>query len=1209
MRIHRLDLIRIGPFTGRSLSFTEGDFGFHVIYGPNEGGKSSSLRAMKQWLFGIKGEKSCRDHFVHTHNELRVGGVIEGDDGKRLACIRRKGGQKSLRGEDDKSIVSLDDFNDCLHRLSEEQFETQFGIDLEQLVAGGREIVANGGDVGGSLFAAGSGTARVGAVGKWLDSECDRLFKLTGSRPAINAAIAQYSAACKVVSEKSVPSKQWQSQKDALEQSLSKRRDLDKQILDLETSLQGLDRIRQALPTISSLKDERASLAEVADAPRLRSDFSEIRAAAVFALSAATTSLKSTETDLASITARIDALDVPQSVLDHASAIKNLYKNLERYLDWVRNCPELKSKRKTLETRAERTLLELGKDPSADHAEQVRIGTTNRLRINELAEQRSALMQSAEAAAAELADKQRVLKDAETAMSALPKPVDTSSLRTAIDNARKLGDCEQQLAAQEAKLAESRSRGQREIAKLPLWTGTIEELESLPIPSSESIARYETELAAADQNVRSLQAEIADLEDKIADADTRLSALQLTQDVPTEDDLDGVRLRRDELWNPIAATFSDRSSVQSPPSSESIDEYEALVRQADEMSDRLRREAERVAEKTRWIADRNGWGTSLENRRTRLEAAKSDRANTHADWRELWLLANIDPLAPVEMKVWMENHRKISELASLIREQDQACESNRSNIDSHRQSLLARLGEVDTETDFEPTASLASLIDIADQRSKSFETIENNRLQLQTQLTQYREECGNAKTKLTDANEKKERWQTEWMDAVKVLDGNANLSASGAMAMLQTIDQLVHDIDEAEKLARDWNDHHTQIEAYDDSVLKLTETIGLDVGEASVSQTVADLQDQLGRATEQKATRDSLIAERDRIEKKMTTAKQSIINETARLDELRREAGCETTDDLPNVERQSVQRISIEQEIDTQEKLLRQWTQGAELDTFIAAASAEDPDRLGPQIDQLAEQIEQAKKLREELSESIGAQQKDLDRIDGSSDAAKANEDAEVALSQVREHAETYSRMKLASVVLKRAVHRYREQNQGPVLQRASVLFAELTLGAFEGLRSDFGDDGEPILVGVRASSSQSESLVTVDGMSEGTCDQLFLALRIASLELHFQSNPPVPFVIDDILVKFDDKRSAAAMRILAELSKQTQVIMFTHHDHLIEVARAAVPAEMLFVQSLEDGGTHDEADQGTPAVVIPKTPKPKRKRATKETPPIGELF
>ncbi len=216
MRIRRLDLIRIGPFTNRSLSFEKGDYGLHLIYGPNEGGKSSTLRAMKQWLFGIKGEKSCRDHFIHTHNDLRVGGVIESHDGDRLECIRRKGAKTSLRGADDKVPVSVDELSAFLERLSEEQFSSQFGIDLDQLVAGGRAIVAGGGDVGESLFAAGAGAATAMAVGKWLDSECDRLLKSSGTRSLINGAVHDYNGALKTITEKGVPSKQWQSQSLAL---------------------------------------------------------------------------------------------------------------------------------------------------------------------------------------------------------------------------------------------------------------------------------------------------------------------------------------------------------------------------------------------------------------------------------------------------------------------------------------------------------------------------------------------------------------------------------------------------------------------------------------------------------------------------------------------------------------------------------------------------------------------------------------------------------------------------------------------------------------------------------------------------------------------------------------------------------------------------------------------------------------------------------
>jgi uncharacterized protein YhaN len=54
---------------------------------------------------------------------------------------------------------------------------------------------------------------------------------------------------------------------------------------------------------------------------------------------------------------------------------------------------------------------------------------------------------------------------------------------------------------------------------------------------------------------------------------------------------------------------------------------------------------------------------------------------------------------------------------------------------------------------------------------------------------------------------------------------------------------------------------------------------------------------------------------------------------------------------------------------------------------------------------------------------------------------------------------------------------------------------------------------------------------VPVEGMSDGTRDQLYLALRIAALEQHFRANGPMPVVADDLLINFDDRRAAAALR------------------------------------------------------------------------------
>jgi len=74
--------------------------------------------------------------------------------------------------------------------------------------------------------------------------------------------------------------------------------------------------------------------------------------------------------------------------------------------------------------------------------------------------------------------------------------------------------------------------------------------------------------------------------------------------------------------------------------------------------------------------------------------------------------------------------------------------------------------------------------------------------------------------------------------------------------------------------------------------------------------------------------------------------------------------------------------------------------------------------------------------------------------------------------------------------------------------------------------------------------------------MSDGTRDQLYLALRVASLEKYMDANEPMPFIVDDILIRFDDERAMAALNILSDLSKKTQVLFMTHHARLVELVK-----------------------------------------------------
>ena len=77
--------------------------------------------------------------------------------------------------------------------------------------------------------------------------------------------------------------------------------------------------------------------------------------------------------------------------------------------------------------------------------------------------------------------------------------------------------------------------------------------------------------------------------------------------------------------------------------------------------------------------------------------------------------------------------------------------------------------------------------------------------------------------------------------------------------------------------------------------------------------------------------------------------------------------------------------------------------------------------------------------------------------------------------------------------------------------------------------------------------------------MSEGTRDQLFMALRLSALQLRVETGGALPFIADDLFMAFDDSRAEACFTVLSEMAQRQQVIYFTHHEHLVDVARRAL--------------------------------------------------
>ncbi len=223
-----------------------------------------------------------------------------------------------------------------------------------------------------------------------------------------------------------------------------------------------------------------------------------------------------------------------------------------------------------------------------------------------------------------------------------------------------------------------------------------------------------------------------------------------------------------------------------------------------------------------------------------------------------------------------------------------------------------------------------------------------------------------------------------------------------------------------------------------------------------------------------------------------------------------------------------------------------------------------DADALPGKIEELERELDMLGDERSRLDQEIGAMRRELEGMDGREAAAEEAERAEAALASLRPLVERYAVLRAAALLLREEMEEYRKRNQDPVLARAGEAFSVLTAGYFQGLEIDYEDD-RPAIVGVRASGER----LGVEGMSDGTCDQLYLALRMASVEAFVEENEPFPFILDDILIRFDDVRARTALEALLRLSRKTQVILFTHHARLVEIAREVAGDDGLTVHEL----------------------------------------
>ncbi|TVP57426.1 MAG: hypothetical protein EA351_05855 [Gemmatimonadales bacterium] len=200
-----------------------------------------------------------------------------------------------------------------------------------------------------------------------------------------------------------------------------------------------------------------------------------------------------------------------------------------------------------------------------------------------------------------------------------------------------------------------------------------------------------------------------------------------------------------------------------------------------------------------------------------------------------------------------------------------------------------------------------------------------------------------------------------------------------------------------------------------------------------------------------------------------------------------------------------------------------------------AASSIEEmEERVRALTEELGDLRERGAELRTE--ESTLLEGETVDRVEGA--ILRLQEER----TEVREERD---RLRILARIVKTAEREFRETHQPKLIRRAETYLGRITGGRYTNLI--LGDEETPDALLLRA-PHLPDALPVGEPISTGTREQVFLALRLAVLELIEGDGEPLPLILDEALVNWDPERRGWALELLAELSRERQIFLFTCH-------------------------------------------------------------
>lgn len=1143
MRLRSLNLERYGAFTGRCLTFREGAR-LHVVLGANEAGKSTALVAVADLLFGF--EKSTPYAFLHEMPDLRVGAEIVSREGRQLSFRRRKGNRNTLIDAGDAALPE-DALANFLHGLSRQVFCRAFGLDARSLREGGNEMLDAQGEVGASLFAAASGLRGYRQLQGRLEEEAAEIFAPRAAKHRrFYQALERFETARKEIRDKALRSGEWRELNDEIAAAAARLDVIRADRAGIAAERARLERLKRVLPLIAAIDEGETHLPVEDGLPEMQETAVTRLGQCIARQGQAAEAQARAEAALAEAERALAAVPVDSGLVARAEEIFEAFRGIDRFdkdgIDLPRIEKEAEGFSATLETLAIRVGL-----GDVEALQKRQPSDATRARMDGLIREGREAVAAIARLSADLGDR----KAEQARLSAGQGDgglVDPGPLRADLKAFAGMHGEVAKRDALDATIRRESAQVRMQAARLLPPVADLPALIGIGLPSPEVIARFRQRLdtlerekdRAADHEAASTKA--------LSATETQLRKLAAGRPIPSRAELDDLRFERDRLLLPLrAAALGAGAGSQAEAAL-----YDAAVARADQAADALASDAARVAEQSTALARRDAQAADLEAAQARLSEGRERLAEALADWGRAWQAAGFIPGNPAEMALWLGEVEGLIDTHQVLQEQGIERDGLSHRIEACRLPLAAlarRAGLADLDG-LDVGASLTRIEDHVAGLGARWDTARER----QARSRAIADDVARIADMLEAARAREEAWRGQWSEAIAALALRERAGPDEAAAALEAWRAVPVTLTERDNRLSRVAGIRRDMDAYAAAVSRLCAEHAPDLGALPTTAAMKALQARLQTALNGESRRRELAKLRDTAAQTLTEAVQTAEAARTALSEIL--AGLDGA--FQPAEAAALHERLVARAI-ARTALTERRAELARAADGIGEAELR-ADLSGLPVEAIDAALQAAAAQDEDLDHRGKLAFADRDRftnrrteLEGGVGAETAHAERKAAEAELQAEARQWAVLKFANLMLGTAIARHRAGQQDPLLERAGGLFSGLTGGGFAGLAQDYGESDEPRIVGRR---TEGGGLVPVDGLSEGTRDQLYLALRLAYLEDYASRSEPAPFIGDDLFSTFDDARTGYGLEALAAIGGNLQPILFTHHRHVAELAR-----------------------------------------------------